>query len=173
MRKTSSSKSVKTRLRMSINPPFVLLLNLLLFNQNSPFFILSYPLGNCIYVSWLGSRVSCDWKLSVWLLSVDLFRNSEILLLKDRITGVWYIAGLQVSFLRRIHTSKACLENEIYQWKPKKQKQKNDFNKGFQVITRLYFHFAKFLHQSQPDELLWEGETKQKTVLNRVSPKKL
>lgn len=130
MRKTSSSKSVKTRLRMSINPPFVLLLNLpnleslVLFNQNSPFFILAYPLDNCIYVSWLGSRVSCDWKLSVWLLSVDLFRNSEILLLKDRITGVWYIAGLQVSFLRRIHTSKACLENEIYQWKPKKQNKK-------------------------------------------------
>lgn len=142
MRKTSSSKSVKTRLRMSINPPFVLLLNLLLFNQNSSFFILAYPLDNCIYVSWLGSRVSCDWKLSVWLLSVDLFRNSEILLLKDRITGVWYIAGLQVSFLRRIHTSKVCLENEICQWKPKKQKQKNDFNKGFQVITRLYFSFC-------------------------------
>ena len=172
MRKTSSLKSVETRLRMSINPPFVLLLNLLLFNQKSPFFILAYPLDNCIYVSWLGSRVSCDWKLSVWLLSVDLVRNLEILLLKDCITGVWYIAGLQVSFLRRIHTSKACLENEIYQWKPKKQKTKNEFYKGFQVITRLYFHFAKFLHQSQPDELLWEGETKKK-ILNRVSPKKL
>lgn len=54
----------------------------------------------------------------------------------------------------------------------KKTKQKRIY-KGFQVITRLYFHFAKFLHQSQQDELLWEGETKQKTVLNRVSPKKL